>query len=271
MNIKKFSLVWFIAIIALSGISTFAQDSKIGVDKGSDGPAPGKLAPTPIFFPAGGNFTCANLNASTDPAFAHMTENSEWKFDPPNSTSFAPRTSGLGGGLPSNPNMFMSLTVSPSTTMTTWSLSWSSTAAIDRLVSAVIIKGGNVGTYVYPYPSLSAGDVGPFVLPSNQAISHISFCFEPFSAPTAAPVSVSGRVVSSSGRGISNTYVSVVNLNTGETKTAVTNMFGNYKVMDLNIGDLYTISVMSKRYTFNEPVRTFQIEADLTSMDFVAN
>lgn len=263
-------------MVAMLTVSTFAQKSRRimaePVGKVSDeNPSSPNVAPQPIVFGGQGNFTCADVNASTNPLLSHVTTDWEWKFDPPQDTTLAPRTSGLSGGFSSNPNMFMTFDLGPNTQMNYWQLSWSSPASLNALVSAVIIKGGNQGTNVYPYPNLSAGDNGPFTLPTGaQAISHISFCFEPFTAPSSSSAAVSGRVLTSAGAPISGATIMIQNLNTGATNYLLTNSYGRYATKGLPVGDFYAVTVMHRRYIFDDATRYFTLEDNLADMDFMS-
>jgi hypothetical protein len=62
--------------------------------------------------------------------------------------------------------------------------------------------------------------------------------------------SIAGRVVSANGRGVRRASVTVMNLNTLESQTRITNDFGYYKVDNLPIIDLYLVVVRSKSYSF---------------------
>jgi hypothetical protein len=86
-------------------------------------------------------------------------------------------------------------------------------------------------------------------------------------APTAANVSVSGRVLAANGRGLSNAVVSLIGIN-GVSKTARTSSFGYYRFEDVRVGETYVISVASKRYRFAP--RTINIADELADIDFVA-
>jgi hypothetical protein len=89
-------------------------------------------------------------------------------------------------------------------------------------------------------------------------------------APTAAGVSVSGRIADNSGRGISRVLVTMTNA-IGERKTAHTNTFGYYRFDDVRAGAAYTVSAMSKRYTFDPPVRVISVFDDVTDLDFLGS
>jgi hypothetical protein len=68
-------------------------------------------------------------------------------------------------------------------------------------------------------------------------------------APTSAPVTVSGRVVTQSGQGISNASVSLTDEN-GDAFSAVTNSTGHFTMTEVPSGRTYILSVTHKRYSF---------------------
>jgi hypothetical protein len=86
-------------------------------------------------------------------------------------------------------------------------------------------------------------------------------------APTAAVVSVQGRVLTANGRGIPNASVQVTTPR-GEIRTARANPFGYYRFTELEAGQTYVFSVRSKRYVFAPQV--VGINEDLTGLNFIA-
>jgi CSLREA domain-containing protein len=89
-------------------------------------------------------------------------------------------------------------------------------------------------------------------------------------APTAANASLSGRALTSSGRGIARVQIAMTNAN-GETRYASTNPFGYYRFADLQAGETYILLVASKRYQFTEPTRVLTVSENLDGIDFIAN
>jgi hypothetical protein len=87
-----------------------------------------------------------------------------------------------------------------------------------------------------------------------------------FPVPTAAPVRLSGRVMSSLGRGIPKATVTITDVN-GQIFKTLTNNFGRYEFQELSIGQ-YTLTVTRKGYQFNPQV--LDINQD-TTVDFVGN
>ena len=88
-------------------------------------------------------------------------------------------------------------------------------------------------------------------------------------APTAATVSVSGRVMDARKRGIARAQVSITDP-AGIVRTVLTNPFGYYHFNDVRAGETYIFQAKSKRYRFlNSPSVRF-VSEDLTNFDFTA-
>ncbi len=91
--------------------------------------------------------------------------------------------------------------------------------------------------------------------------------FEFLLRPTAATVSVSGRVLSYGRRGVSGAVVHLTKQN-GEIQITRTNSFGYYSFKDIAVGETYIINVYSKRYQFNPQV--VSLTEDLNGLNFTA-
>lgn len=85
---------------------------------------------------------------------------------------------------------------------------------------------------------------------------------------TAAPVNISGTVVEKGGAVISGARLSLTNMSRGETRSAISNQFGNFVFTDLPSGDTYTLTIRHKSYQFLNNLRTFTLFADLADMNF---
>jgi Carboxypeptidase regulatory-like domain len=90
-------------------------------------------------------------------------------------------------------------------------------------------------------------------------------------AATAASSGIRGRAVSSSGRGISRAQISLTNATTNQTAVGYTNQLGYFNFQDLTVGDVYVISIDHKKYTFEVPSQTFQLQDELNGLEFRAN
>lgn len=215
------------------------------------------------------NIKCSDLNAmNTDPRYSHITENWEFKIDSsnglPNGTY--PFSSGgvreiLGGG-PEDPTK--SLFISTANNFARIN-SFSS----QKSILAVILKVGT-DSYVYSYNPPVSSDSN-LITNDNRELSHVSFCFGLSLNPSAANATVSGRVVDSSGRGISRARISITAASTNVVTTVITNPFGYYTISNLESTDFYYMSVSHKRYSFSNNLLSFTLNEDLSGADFVAN
>lgn len=79
--------------------------------------------------------------------------------------------------------------------------------------------------------------------------------------------SISGRVLTSIGQGVANARVTLTDT-TGRARSVATNGFGNFAFAELQVGQTYTISVASKRYTFAP--QTVSVTGDAVSVDLIA-
>jgi len=87
-------------------------------------------------------------------------------------------------------------------------------------------------------------------------------------APTAATVSIGGRVLLTGGQGVRNVSLTLTN-SRGETRNAVTGTFGYYRFMEVAVGETYILELRSKRFVFANPVRVINLTDELTNIDFV--
>ena len=83
--------------------------------------------------------------------------------------------------------------------------------------------------------------------------------------PTAANVSVSGRVLNSSGRQVYNAIVAVTDSN-GNERHVRTNQFGRYRINGIPAGGEYVFTVRAKGYLPVTQIRT--VSDDITGFDF---
>ena len=86
-------------------------------------------------------------------------------------------------------------------------------------------------------------------------------------APTAANVSVSGRVLTPNSRGLMNATVTLIDAS-GNSRSARTNPFGYFHFDAVQAGQTYVINVRSKSYSFLPQIVT--VMGDLTELNFTA-
>lgn len=89
-------------------------------------------------------------------------------------------------------------------------------------------------------------------------------------APTAASISISGRVLTTKGRGIARVSVTLTDSN-GNTQKVLTNQFGRYSFEELEIGHSYIISVSSRNHYFSESTKVLFPTEVVENLDFVAD
>ena len=90
-----------------------------------------------------------------------------------------------------------------------------------------------------------------------------------FAGPTAAAVSVAGRVLDDHGRGIKDAVLVLEGGGLIEPRVARTNPFGYYSFDDLGTGT-YTLAIRARRHIFAVPIRTFALRDSIVDFDFVA-
>ncbi len=125
----------------------------------------------------------------------------------------------------------------------------------------------NDGTETITVPNNPTTTARIKIQPTDNIFFDINNANFTITAPTAASVSVAGRVLSSFGRGISNAIITSTDQN-GIVQTARTNSFGYYRFNAMSAGQTYVLSVRHKQYTFAAQV--ISVSEDLSGFDFVA-
>jgi hypothetical protein len=139
--------------------------------------------------------------------------------------------------------------------------------------SLLINAGGATTTMLAEVPDDFDGQSRPNMSrPARDSvlgITEVDIGGDEFYAPTAAGSTVSGRLVTPSGRGLSNAQVVLTNTRTGEVRVVRSSSFGRFNFEELSTGDFYILEVPSKRYRFN-PL-SFTLNEDLTDLVLTAN
>jgi CSLREA domain-containing protein len=91
--------------------------------------------------------------------------------------------------------------------------------------------------------------------------------FESSFAPTAASVTIAGRVLAPSGKGVGNARVYLTDRQ-GNTRTALTNPLGYFRFQDVAAGETYVFNVFSKRYAFEPQI--VNVNEDMNNLNFIA-
>ncbi|MEO7673135.1 MAG: carboxypeptidase-like regulatory domain-containing protein [Pyrinomonadaceae bacterium] len=90
------------------------------------------------------------------------------------------------------------------------------------------------------------------------------------SAPTAADVTLVGRVTAANGRGISGARLLLAN-GLGQTFSATTNPFGYYRFAGIEAGQSVVLSISSKRHRFANSVQVITLVDNAFDVNFVAD
>lgn len=88
-------------------------------------------------------------------------------------------------------------------------------------------------------------------------------------APTAAHVSVGGRITDAAGVALRNVTVTITS-QSGVVRSTMSTTFGYYTFGEVEVGQTYILTVHSKRHTFDEPTRTIQVAEEIADAHFVA-
>lgn len=88
-------------------------------------------------------------------------------------------------------------------------------------------------------------------------------------APSAANLSVGGRVLTDYGRGIANARVTLMESD-GAMHTALTGSYGYYRFDGIAANQTVVVSVGSKRFSFRNPSQSVSVVDELTEVNFIA-
>ncbi|HEX8369160.1 MAG TPA: hypothetical protein VF604_11520 [Pyrinomonadaceae bacterium] len=91
-----------------------------------------------------------------------------------------------------------------------------------------------------------------------------------FNGDVSSPARLTGRVTNANGQGIFGVTVRLSGTALTAPMLARTNNFGYYTFTDAPLGNGYSVSVNSKRYTFAAPSRTVDLGGDVANIDFVS-
>lgn len=123
-----------------------------------------------------------------------------------------------------------------------------------------------------PQPGAWSSNPTNFAVANMQEAEFVTCTFDnQQAAPTAAPVTLSGRVTNSFGRGLAGVVLTLTDLETGSYRMVTTNTFGYYTFTDVTVETFYQLTATSKRYTFADDTRYFTLNEDTFGMNFVAN
>lgn len=131
--------------------------------------------------------------------------------------------------------------------------------------STIVLSPGTITTGNVPGPPPANGSYATFITNSNLA----QCSNNGVSAETnRASVSISGRVLTNSGRGVANASVHLTD-SQGNMRSARTNPFGYYRLKDVSVGQNVTVTVASKRYQFAPKI--LNLNEEMNGVNFLAD
>jgi hypothetical protein len=115
-------------------------------------------------------------------------------------------------------------------------------------------------------------DLASINFPTNTICTSGLTSLSPFAvvngfAPTAALVSVGGRVLNSNGRAIYRARISMIDMN-GENRTAIANQFGYFRFNGVRIGETYVFNILSKEHQFQTQI--INVTDEIANLNFTA-
>lgn len=141
------------------------------------------------------------------------------------------------------------------------------------LTQSVIASGGGISSEAGNIYSIT-GSIGqsvtdtsntaPFTIKSGFFTAPLLF------APTAAMVTVSGRVTTATGRGIRSVLIFMTD-GQGTLRTTTSSSFGYFRFTDVGAGETYIFTAKAKRFTFSQPSLVLNIDSNTNDVNFVAN
>jgi hypothetical protein len=118
------------------------------------------------------------------------------------------------------------------------------------------------------------GTVGQGIAGTSSTSSrfdvHGGFWIPGILAPTAATVSIEGRVTSEVPLRYGRVEIVLTDLATASVYTARPNAFGYFRFEQIEVAHFCLVEARSQLYTFTPPIREFQVVDSLTGIDFSA-
>ena len=139
-----------------------------------------------------------------------------------------------------------------------------------RLEQATIANGGGSSSGVGYAISGTSGQNAVGADPGGGIYAVRNGFWTGLLAPTAAGVSISGRVLGPAGEGLRNVRVVLNGGPLTSPRTVLTNSFGNFSFEGVGAGEFYVVTVVSKRYGFGQPSQSAWVTENITDMIFTS-
>jgi hypothetical protein len=140
------------------------------------------------------------------------------------------------------------------------------------LEKSVIASGGGEGVNGAFNMTGTTGQSAAGAVTTSHAVFRLAngFWTPDQLAPTAALVSIGGKVTTADGNGIRNAVVTLTDTR-GAIRTTYTGTFGRFTFADLEVGGIYVLTVSTKKYVFSNPTRVISVSDGLNDLDFIGD
>lgn len=137
--------------------------------------------------------------------------------------------------------------------------------------SVIASGGGESGDAIYKIAG-TTGQIAAGTYMSGGDFTQIGgFWTPPLFAPTAAGLTVGGRVVDGKNIGISDAIVTLTGGMLTAPRVKRTNPFGYFKFEDVEAGWFYVLQVQHRRYGFRQNSEAFTLTENRTDIVFYTN
>jgi hypothetical protein len=115
---------------------------------------------------------------------------------------------------------------------------------------------------------LNSGGINTFLINEGEITNTPNVGMFTVLAPTAASVSVSGRVTDTMGLPIARASIRLTD-SQGAARSALTNPFGYFKIPGVAAGETYIVEVSHKNFIFATP-QVVTVDDEISDLNFVA-
>lgn len=135
--------------------------------------------------------------------------------------------------------------------------------------SVIADGGGTSSAGSYSIVGTIGQPIAGTTSPNGQYALRGGFWFELPFAPTAAGVSISGRVRTAHGAGIRGAIVWLTS-SSGASRNTITNSFGHFRFDSVTAGEAYILQVVARRHFFESPVQLVNVYDQVDGITFVS-
>ena len=131
--------------------------------------------------------------------------------------------------------------------------------------------GGNSNGTVYTLVGTSGQPAAGFTSTGGLYTTKGGFWQSISPTQAGANVSISGRVFLNGGRGITNARVTLSGGNLTTPIVVLTGRYGSFRFENIQSGQTYTVTVLSRRFSFPQSSQTISVVDNITDIAFQAN